>query len=178
MNYVRVYLNIDYDFIMSNDAWIVITPAFYGVDTCSGEKQYYDDLEKFTVPQRFVYAICQYEQEVNNGGHDQFYFNSTGIVWKDAMKGFEAIGATDNYDIIRQSADLLGGNPSLDWYKRQHDLDKLHPDFEELDKLFYSTEKKMLEKLNEYVRKNAKDFYFKGKLKVLKVFADNFLPKS
>ncbi|HCZ34456.1 MAG TPA: hypothetical protein DHV26_00850, partial [Cytophagales bacterium] len=29
---------------------------------------------------------------VSNGGHLQFYSNSTGSVWEDAVKGFKLIG--------------------------------------------------------------------------------------
>lgn len=56
--------------------------------------------------------------EANNGGHDQVYFNSTGIVWKDALKGFEEIGHQQAYNILEQSAERIDGNPSLDRSKR------------------------------------------------------------
>ena len=50
-------------------------------------------MNPFSLPQRYVFAIQWHIGEVNNGGHYQFYDNSTGIVWEDSLKGFEVIGA-------------------------------------------------------------------------------------
>jgi hypothetical protein len=55
--------------------------------------------------------------QVNNGGHDQFYFNSTGIVWLDALKAFRELGQSEVVAIIEASVQWLGGNPSLDTAK-------------------------------------------------------------
>jgi len=55
------------------------------------------------LPQRYIFTIEWYIAEVNNGGHDQFYFNSTGIVWKNALKGFEEIKHTKAHNILKES---------------------------------------------------------------------------
>lgn len=77
-----------------------------------GEEQYQRDLEGFTAPQRYLFALQWYLAEVNNGGHDQFYSNSTGIVWEDAMNGAREMGMEELYGIIRESADRMGGKPA------------------------------------------------------------------
>lgn len=159
---------VDDAVISSNDDFRVIEPVWWSVSIYDGEKKYNNDLEKFTKPQRYVTAIEWYLSEVNNGGHDQFYYNSTGIVWEDAMKGFQEIGATENYDIIKESADLLGGNPNKDRERRQDELEKYKPDFSELDDRYYASENTMLEKLHVYIKANAKDFYFNGEVKIPK----------
>ncbi len=168
VEYINEKIVVDDAVISTNDDFKVIEPVWWSVSIYDGENQYNKDLEKFTKPQRYVFAIEWYMSEVNNGGHDQFYYNSTGIVWEDAMKGFQEIGATENYDIIKESADMLGGNPDLDREKRQDELEKYEPDFSELDDKFYTSENSMLEKLHAYIKVNAKDFYFNGEVKMPK----------
>jgi hypothetical protein len=159
---------VDDAVIISNDDFKIIEPVWWSVSIYDGVKQYNKDLEKFSDPQRYVFAIEWYLSEVNNGGHDQFYFNSTGIVWEDAMKGFQEIGATENYNIIKESADMLGGKPNKDREKRQDELDKYEPDFSELDDRYYVSESAMIEMLHLYIKTNAKDYYFNGEVKIPK----------
>lgn len=168
MEYVTISINIDDEFIKTHDVWAVMVPLIYGVDYCGGEEQYYNDLAKFTVPQKYVYAIITYLAEVNNGGHPQFYFNDTGIVWKEAMEGFLAICSRENYEIIKKSTEFFGGSPSMDRRTREEAMLDTETGFEELDEHFYSIETQMLEKLNDYVKANSKDFCFKGEIKVPK----------
>jgi hypothetical protein len=107
--------------------------------------------------------------EVNNGGHDQFYDNSTGIVWKDAREGFIAIGAKEVAAIIDESSRRLGGAPSLDRGERQGQLERFNPQFDDLDNKFFRLDKKLNyeRKLMEYIRANRKKFFFSGKVKKL-----------
>ena len=159
-------LIIDDSVIMSNDEYRIIAPVWWSVSIYDGEKQYNKDLRQFTAPQRYVFAIVWYMSEVNNGGHDQFYYNSTGIVWEDAMNGFQAIGAQENYSIIKESADMIGGSPNKDRKKRQKEMEKYDPDFDKLDERFYVSESVMLEKLHVYIKANAESFYFNGEVQI------------
>jgi len=156
------------DVIASNDAFNVIEPLWCSVSVDDGEDQYRKGLEPFTSPQRYVFAICWYMTEVNNGGHDQFYYNSTGLTWEDAMNGFQEIGAHENYAIIRASADAMGGNPSKDRDERQDEMERYEPDFSELDKRYYASEGSLVEKLNAYIKQNVESFYFDGEVKIPK----------
>jgi hypothetical protein len=124
------------------------------------------DLGQFSLPQRYVFAIEWYMEEVNNGGHAQFYFNSTGIVWEDAMNGFQEIKAQENYSIIRESANAIGGSPNKDRAKRQVEMERYDPDFTELDEQFYESESSMIEKLQAYIKENADSFYFNDEVKM------------
>jgi len=144
----------------------VIEPLWWSISIYDGEEKYENDLKPFTTPQRYVFAIQWYSAEVNNGGHCQFYDNSTGIVWEDALKGFEAIGAQQNINIIKASANRIGGKPSKDREKRQEQMESYNSEFDDLDKLYYEIEADMIKLLNAYIRKNAKDFIFSGEVTV------------
>ena len=168
VEYEVVRFVVDEAVINTNDDFKVVEPVFWSVSIYDGEKQYEKDLEAFSLPQRYVFAIEWYMAEVNNGGHDQFYWNSTGIVWEDAMNGFQAIKAQINYEIIKESANMMGGNPSKNWDKRQNQLEKFEPDFSTLDDRFYESEAQMIELLLKYIKENAADFFFDGEVKIPK----------
>ncbi|MCL2847420.1 MAG: DMP19 family protein [Firmicutes bacterium] len=146
----------------SNGSMEIIEPVWYSVSIYDGVEKYEKDLGAFSIPQRYVFAIEWYNAEVCNGGHDQFYGNSTGIVWEDVMNGLKTIGAKKHYDIIKKSIKKMGGNPSKDSEEREEKLEELEPDFEKLDMKFYELDEELDEKLQKYILDNAKDFYFDG----------------
>ena len=167
MQYETKWYVINDAVIKSSDDFRIIEPVWFSV-SIEDEGQYNDDLSKFSIPQRYAFAIEWYITEVNNGGHTQFYDNSTGLVWEDAMKGFQAIGAQKNHEIIKESADRLGGNPSKNREKRYDQMNEYNPEFDDLDQKYYESEAAMLSKLQQYMRDNAADFYFAGEVRLPK----------
>ena len=161
---VAVHVEIDASTIASDDPMAVIDPVWWRGNIYDGPEAYEGSLGSFAKAQRFVWAILWYDAEVNNGGHDQFYGNSTGIVWRDALSGFEAIGAPEAAAILRESADRLGGSPSLDREEREQKLEELAPDFSDLDDRYYALEKTVdvHAKMMAYIRSRPGDFMFSG----------------
>ena len=150
--------------IDDNDYFVVIEPVFLSVSIYDGPVKYEDDLARFSKEQRLVLAYHWYLSEVNNGGHDQFYYNSTGIVWKDALKAFVEIGAVDVAAILEESARRLGGEPSLDREERLEQMDATNAQFDDLDdKLFQLEEKVDFDKnVLEFMRAHRQHFFFSG----------------
>src|SRR5262245_7114355 len=72
------------------DPMEVIDPVWWTANIYDSPDAYDVSLQQFSKAQRLVFAMLWYQAEVNNGGHHQFYFNSTGIVWRDALEGFQA----------------------------------------------------------------------------------------
>ncbi|MBD0380179.1 DMP19 family protein [Paenibacillus sedimenti] len=163
-------LVIDDSVINSNDVFKIIEPLWWSVSIYEGEDQYNKDLSRFSSPQQYIFAIQWYLSEVNNGGHYQFYDNSTGIVWQEAMNGFKEINLIEFYDLIKESTIRLGGNPSKDRDERQGKLEEYEPDFEDLDTKLYELEDNLEIYLMDYIRSNRSDFYFSGKVAVPKEF--------
>ena len=157
----RYHLTKDYLLSEGMDPLEVIDPLWWSVSIYDGEETYHAHLQPFTLPQRYVLAIQWYIFEVNNGGHDQFFFNSTGIVWKDALQGFRAIGHSRAAAVLQKAADKLGGDPPLDRTARQDLLGDDTLDFEECDKAFYEIGD-WDEVLKDYIRAHADDFVFHG----------------
>lgn len=158
------YIKIDDAVIDKDDYFAIIDPVWWSVSIYDGEKVYEENLKRFSREQRYVFAIAWYIAEVHNGGHDQFYSNSTGIVWRDALAGYKAVGLNEAADILQQSATLMGGNPSLDRTTRETQLLERAPDFEQLDRRFYKVQESAdFEKaIMTYIRANRRAFYFDG----------------
>jgi hypothetical protein len=56
-----------------------------------------------TKPQRYYHAIEDYRDEVNNGGHSQYFYNSSSDIYETAIEGLRAIGATSKAAILSGS---------------------------------------------------------------------------
>lgn len=84
--------------------------------------------------------INELEMEINNGGFDQFFFNSTGNRAHDTIDALIAINATHTADILRSAvAKFPNGMVPTDREERQTLLEEVSPDseaFEVEDKNF------------------------------------------
>ena len=160
----QLSFNIGDPEIDSDDYFAVIEPVFLSVSIYDGPAQYEEDLAKFSVEQRLVLAYHWYLSEVNNGGHDQFYYNSTGIVWPDALKAFAQIGPQEVVALIKASINRFGGNPSLHRQERQDQMDQINPDFEDLDQELFKLEKQVEfdERVLDFIRVHREKFFFSG----------------
>lgn len=161
-------ITINDSVIASRDPMAVIDPLWWTVNIYGSKDEYEKDLEPYSFNQRAVFAIMWYMGEVNNGGHFQFYTNSTGIVWEDAMYGFELIGLIEGKEIIEESARRFGNKPSFDRTERENLLDSIDEDFEDLDTRFYDLDNKvnLTERIADYIEENKTAFYFEGEIEV------------
>lgn len=94
------------------------------------------------IPEKVVnlFAVHWAHAEIENGGHGQYFFNSTGTSWQEAVRGFDAIGMPEVADILRRAGALLGDTvPGTQMERREivgFGDDNL--DFHELDREFWS----------------------------------------
>jgi hypothetical protein len=155
---------VDDDVINKGDPDAVIDPVWWTADIYEDEQKYNESLARFSLGQRRLFAVVWHVAEVNNGGHTQFYSNSTRIVWKDALEGYRAIGLDDAAAILELSAKRMGGNPSLDRMLRQEQLDSLEPDFEDLDDRFFKLQETVdfNKAMMAYIGAHRGEFYFEG----------------
>lgn len=166
MGGTRVLVHVDDSTIASGNLDEILKPMSLSANLSGGAKEYDSSMRPFSRPQRLVFAMSLYSAEVNNGGHEQFYWNSAGVVWRDALEGFVEIGAKAVPPIILESVKIMGGDPPPHRYERQSLMEKRKPDFEDLDRLFYLVEEKfnLDGMLLEHMRKNSKAFVFNGSI--------------
>lgn len=103
-------------------------------------------------------GIWTLEEEVNNGGFDQYYFNSAGDLALSTVTALKSIGAVRAARILEAAnAAFPDASPPGDRFKRQDALDE-HVDrshFEPLDAEFYTYPDNLLSLLASYLRNHS-----------------------
>lgn len=164
--YETVHVTVDDGTIASGDIWKVIHPVWWTADIYHGPFEYERKLKLFSDEQRLIFALLWYISEVSNGGHSQFYSNSTGVAWKDARRAFRAIGIDEGAEIILASADRLGGDPALDREERHRQRAHFAPEFDDLDTRFYElkADVNIDQAMLALIRTKPGAFYFSGEV--------------
>lgn len=148
----------------------LIEPMWQKINIYGSHDEYLKSAEEFTLEQRYLFAVEWYEAEVSNGGHHQFLFNSTGVVWKDAMNGFKLFGMQELAENFQKLIDYLGGDIPLERKKRQELLEEQEEEDEEgffdfldeIDDFYYNYNNR-----NEvgYFTKYPEKFVYEGEYK-------------
>lgn len=114
-------------------------------------------------PQKHYYAVFIYDAEVNNGGHSQYFVNSSGDHWRSALEGLTAIGANARAKILHEATSLFGtAGPSVDNDPRHRQLARFSKQqdksLDELDSRYYSCDENIDALLAQYALKNKEHF--------------------
>ena len=124
------------------------------------EKEGYKKLNKY---QKYYYACHLCNAEINNGGLDQYFFNSYSNHWREALQGFKEMGDTERYKVLKSAIEKFGKNgPSTDRGTRMDQLAEVtNKDEKALDPLtgdYYSCKTPFAVKYAMFVIKNAQHF--------------------
>ncbi len=123
--------------------------------------EYGDAIEKLNKYERVIFITQTLEQEVNNGGFSQFFYNSSGDFSNELLDAFTQIGAAKTATICKKAISVFNGKIPLDRTEREELLDnmKIETILDKCDDDFYAYEDD-LERLNyEYIIKHRD--YFK-----------------
>jgi hypothetical protein len=122
-----------------------------------------DKLEQLTEPQKNLYFNQNLEREINNGGFNQFFYNSSGDFAHETIKSLQTIDAVITADILQQAINQFP-NSSIpkDRTERQGVLERIEEKanavFEQLEQKFQAYEDNLTELNLTYVRKNRSSF--------------------
>lgn len=119
--------------------------------------------QSLTMEQRHWIAVSMFDGEVNNGGLSQYFFNSSGDYWREALAGLEAMGASERATILKEAAAKFDAEaPSKNRDQRQNQLAKLARKddalFDALDSRYYASKEVIDVVMTKYVIKNAQAF--------------------
>ena len=133
------------------------------VDMCDAvckKCEYGDDIEKLNEHERVFYVTQILEQEVNNGGFSQFFFNSSGDFSNELVDAFTKIGALKTAEICKKALAVFNGKVPTDRDEREELLDSLDCDdvLSECDDKFYEYEDN-LEELNHTYIMDHRSFF-------------------
>ena len=162
-DYTPQRMVVDDALIDEGSSHAVIQPLWWSCDIYKSPEAYHESLKPFSHEQCHVFAVEWYLSEVYNGGHHQFFYNGTGIVWKEALEGLKAMGAGEAEAILTEAVMLLGGNPSLHREERWNQLDQASEEaLDALDTRLYDMPEDINSKLMAYITANRKQCYFDG----------------
>jgi len=113
--------------------------------------------------QRYYSAVFMCDAEINNGGFAQYFVNSSGDNWRDALAGLEAMGFTDRLAVVREAILLFGpGGPSENRNQRQDQLSKLYKKndsiFDALESRYYNSDEVVDVLAKKFVLANPESF--------------------
>jgi hypothetical protein len=121
------------------------------------------DYDGLTPAKRVFRIVWELEAEVNNGGFDQYFFNSSGRLACYALDALLAIQAPSMAAIVRDAIEAVGGDPP--WAgdgARQGRVINLTPagkeKLEALDRQFWRYPDSLTELLYLYVVKHRDEF--------------------
>ena len=146
-------------------AWRVIEQVYDAVDIHDGAAALDAQLARLTAGQRALLALHWTVAEVDNGGFDQYFMNSTGDLAHEALAGFRLIGAERSAALLERVFKAFpGGKPPRDQDARAALLDALSDDerdgrFESHDDAFYElVDSELYPRAGAYVRAHPQDF--------------------
>lgn len=121
------------------------------------------EFARLTEAEKVFFCVWELEGEINNGGFDQFFFNSGGNYAVEAVDAFEKIGASKTAGIVRRANSVFkNGRPPKDWTARQDELLALPESATEtlrrLDNEFYKYDEDLSILLYEFVIKHRGEF--------------------
>ena len=112
---------------------------------------------------RLYRAVVGCDAEINNGGLAQYFFNSSGDRWTDAITGYRTFGLQERLAILDEAISRFGeARPSTDRKTRQGQLAKLYRRndriFDDLDARYYACSEDLDVFISRFVLENPDDF--------------------
>jgi len=116
--------------------------------------------------EKLYWAVALLRNEINNGGFDQYFFNSSGSYYDYAEKGLVAVGAVQTLELLRQAKDIVFPTipVPVDTEVRRNLLPVVEPDspnpewarkLNELDHRFYGDSDNLTARLEAFAREHG-----------------------
>jgi hypothetical protein len=108
-----------------NDSTKMIIEFSYGLS----DKIHMKGFDSLSHPERVLHHVYWLETEINNGGFEQYFGNSSGDYAIDTPAALDEIGAHQTAQLVRRAMDLFpGGPPPSDRQKRVEKLNLMDDD--------------------------------------------------
>ncbi len=137
------------------EALEAIEPMIDRIDLTDAQA-YERAMQPFSRELRRLFAVELYLSEVYNGGHEQFFYNSSGVAWRDVLDGLKAMGAKKAAKLLKSAAEKWAGPIPDEEETRRAALEKMPEGlFDELDDAFYELPEDLSEMADLYLQKYA-----------------------
>lgn len=138
--------------------------ALMELDTFLNEiSMYGDNLQELSDAQRTIFLNVALEREINNGGFNQYFFNSAGDYAYQTVDSLREVGAYTMADILQEAINLFpNGELPEDQFERQEVLEEIEgaasEKWFELDDRFLAYPENLLELNMDFIRANTDQF--------------------
>jgi hypothetical protein len=123
---------------------------------------YGDELENLSEPQKLFYLVQNLEREVNNGGFEQYFYNSSGDNAQETLSALAEIGAHRTLNILQLAINEFPNQVvPVDREERQNILDSLEnasAAWDLLDQKFFLYEDDLNGLNIQFIKKNKAFF--------------------
>ena len=109
----------------------------------NGEK-----ITKLNPVERVIYLISEFEAEVNNGGFDQYFINSSGKYASETIECLKKIEAFHTAGLLKEAIETIATA------KSEEDLAEIEGKLDKLDDRFYKYEDNLSELQVKYIKGN------------------------
>jgi len=121
----------------------------------------FETIQGLSEGRQAIYSIWLVEGEVNNGGFNQFYFNSSGEFAEMAVNGFELVGAVEYATLMKRANKIYAEQNIGDRQDRTiEDFSESYDDnpLNDLDTEFYDMQEDLYSLQVQFIRDNKKQF--------------------
>ncbi len=149
---------MDNEFLMSD----TISEVFESIcQKCN----YGENISVLNPQERIIYIVQTLEEEVNGGGFDQYFYNSSGDFANESVAAFISIGAKKTAKICRKALKVFGGSLPVDRAKRQELMDekstaRTEAKLEKCDENFYEYQDNLERLCFEFISSNHNSFNY------------------
>lgn len=124
------------------------------------DKYFRSGFESMTDIEKALFCVWTLESEVNNGGFNQYYWNSAGDFSKETVCFLEDVGASETASILKAANENFGNEgPPKDRTERQQRLEELERfgalKLDSLDQEFYEYPDDLTELLYQFALVNG-----------------------
>jgi Domain of unknown function (DUF4375) len=144
------------------ELWSILYQALIPRVTGTRDEQY-TVVKSWTKGLQMLWATQLVDDEVNNGGFNQYFFNSSGQFAMEAIEGFQLIGSHERADLVRQAVDqLFRDAPRLRQFYEQRTMEAFmesykHTDLGAIDEAWFKASEFFTPR-TQYMREHPQEF--------------------
>lgn len=124
----------------------------------------YKKVKSLPIGFQHIFGLWLLEAEVNNGGFNQFFYNSSGEFLDEAKNGCITIGATKTAKIVSRAVETIMAEKEMQLeVRKKGTIEAFSESYKETrlgdcDTEFFKYEDNLQELQVQYIRKNKSDF--------------------
>ncbi|MGH8465475.1 MAG: DMP19 family protein [Pseudomonas sp.] len=111
--------------------WTLVEPIWDTVSIYDGADVFLQQYTASPEASRVLFAAHWCQSEINNGGFEQFFSNSTGVLAPEGVQAFRALGLPRTAELIDKAMAVFGPKYPRERTEREDALDKVWDDVDE-----------------------------------------------